>query len=333
MFYPESNKFGVPHPAIRHGEIGQTLPLPDKSLVADKKMKKIRCLGSFTDSDDLPPADGLAEVALIGRSNVGKSSVLNLMTLGASDAIVSKKPGTTQSINHYIVDNKWRMIDLPGYGYAEATEEERKKWDRFTKDLFSTRANLAGVLLLVDASIPPLDQDREYADWLIKNNVPFAIIWTKCDRQKPGMPTVAENQNELRATLMERWHRLPTMIPTSSLTQEGRVDILNFISAVVVYRKRQNALQKQRNQKERVKRMNRLKNNVAKPRPQPTIRKPISNQGSHEDEDFDVEGGEAYGEYDEDGEYDEYDESDFEDGEDDEYEESDFEDGRGGRRG
>ena len=94
--------------------------------------------------------------------------------------------------------------------------------------------NLAGVLLLIDASIPPMEKDLEYADWLIEHSVPFTIIFTKCDRNKPGMPSVEENQAELERRLMKNWHRLPSMIPTSSVSQDGREDVLKFISSIIL---------------------------------------------------------------------------------------------------
>ena len=185
-------------PVMRVGAEGQSLPLPEMRIVADKKMRKVQFVSATEDADDCPAPDGLPEVALIGRSNVGKSSLLNLLTEGASGALVSSKPGTTQRINHYLVNHKWWIVDLPGYGYAEATEDETAKWEAFTKDYFVTRSNLAGVLLLIDASVPPQAKDAEYADWLIENNVPFTIVFTKCDRDKPGMPSVEDEQSGIR---------------------------------------------------------------------------------------------------------------------------------------
>jgi GTP-binding protein len=227
-------------PALRVGAEGQTLPLPELRLVSDKQMQKVDFVSATEAAENCPAPDGLPEVAVIGRSNVGKSSLLNLLTKGASGALVSSKPGTTQHINHYLVTKKWWIVDLPGYGFAEATTEETAKWENFTKEYFTTRSNLAGVLLLIDASIPPMEKDLEYADWLIENSVPFTIVFTKCDRNKPGMPSVRENQAELERRLMENWHRLPSMIPTSSVSQDGREDVLKFISSIILFRRRLN---------------------------------------------------------------------------------------------
>lgn len=142
-----SSKFD--RPVLRVGAEGQTLPLPELRIVDDKKMQKVEFVSATEDADDCPPPDGLPEVAVIGRSNVGKSSLLNLLTKGKSGALVSSKPGTTQHINHYLVAKKWWIVDLPGYGFAKASKESTEMWDRFTKEYFTTRSNLAGVLLLI----------------------------------------------------------------------------------------------------------------------------------------------------------------------------------------
>lgn len=252
-------------PVMRVGAEGQSLPLPEMRIVSDKKMRKVQFVSATEDADDCPAPDGLPEVALIGRSNVGKSSLLNLLTEGASGALVSSKPGTTQRINHYLVNYKWWIVDLPGYGYAEATEDETAKWEAFTKDYFVTRSNLAGVLLLIDASVPPQAKDAEYADWLIENNVPFTIVFTKCDRDKPGMPSVEENKAEFEARLEERWHRSPSMIPTSSVNADGREDVLKFISSIILFRRRKN--EELKNSKRRA-RVNAMKNAKREEKPQ-----------------------------------------------------------------
>ena len=240
-------------PVLRVGAEGQTLPLPEMRIVDDKKMQKVEFVSATEDAEDCPPPDGLPEVAVIGRSNVGKSSLLNLLTKGKSGALVSSKPGTTQHINHYLVANKWWIVDLPGYGFAEASQESTEMWEKFTKDYFTTRSNLAGVLLLVDASIPPMDKDLEYADWLITHNVPFTVVHTKCDRDKPGMPSVDENREALRQLLDEKWHRLPSMIPTSSVSQDGREDVLKFISSIILFRRKRNADAKEAKRRAKVK--------------------------------------------------------------------------------
>ncbi|KAJ6745556.1 MSS1/TRME-RELATED GTP-BINDING PROTEIN [Salix koriyanagi] len=128
------------------------------------------------------PSDGLPEFALVGRSNVGKSSLLNTLVRRKKLALTSKKPGKTQCINHFKVNDSWYLVDLPGYGYASAPQELRKDWNKFTKDYFLSRSTLVSVFLLIDASIPAKKIDLEYASWLGQNQVPMTLIFTKCDK-------------------------------------------------------------------------------------------------------------------------------------------------------
>ncbi|OUS43465.1 P-loop containing nucleoside triphosphate hydrolase protein [Ostreococcus tauri] len=242
-------------PVLRVGARAQTLPPPEGRHVSEKRMKKVALEGAARRAADAPAADGVAEVALIGRSNVGKSSLLNLVTFGAGAAVVSAKPGTTCSMNHYSVDGRWRLVDLPGYGYAEAEPGEIEAWDAFTKEYFATRENLAGVLLLIDASVPPTANDEKYANWLIENETPFTIVFTKCDRDKPKGPSVEDNKAAFRAKIEERWHRLPSMISTSSVTTQGRDEVLKFISSLIVYRRMRNEERKKAKRQEKVKAM------------------------------------------------------------------------------
>jgi len=228
---------GDARPVMRVGAEAQTLPPPNEKLVTRRKMEKVEFERASADVRDAPPSDGLPEIALIGRSNVGKSSLLNLMTFNAGNAVVSATPGTTVRMNHYLVDKKWRLVDLPGYGYAEADRDTIAAWDAFTKDYFVKRETLAGVLLLVDASLPPTKNDEEYANWLIENETPFTIVFTKCDRNKPGSPSVEDNKAALRRKLDEKWRRLPSMISTSSVTAEGREEVLKFVSSLIMFRR------------------------------------------------------------------------------------------------
>ena len=169
-----------------------------------------------------------------------------MLTEGTSNAIVSANPGTTQSINHYLIDAKWYIVDLPGYGFAKATEEEILSWDTFVKNYFKTRQTLCGVLLLIDASVETQDKDLDYANYLIGNNIPFTIVFTKCDRKKgPNAPSVEENIEALQNRLEETWHRLPSILKTSSVSKEGRGDILKFISSIILFRRRANAEKKE----------------------------------------------------------------------------------------
>merc|ERR1719240_492465 len=143
----------------------------------------VKLISSTTDPEKIPPLGegiGVPEIALIGRSNVGKSSIVNLLTKYAAGASVASRAGTTREINHYRIDNKWVLVDLPGYGFAkDVSDEEKFKWDNFTKSYFLTRKNLASVFLLVDSHVPHKQSDFDYADWMLEHNVPFTIVFTK----------------------------------------------------------------------------------------------------------------------------------------------------------
>ena len=283
-------------PVLRVGARAQTLPPPNEKLTREKKMAKVTFESSSEDASDAPASDGLPEIALIGRSNVGKSSLLNSITFGAGAAAVSAKPGTTVSMNHYLVDKKWRLVDLPGYGYAKADAEAIERWDAFTKDYFVRRENLAGVLLLVDASVPPTENDERYANWLIEHETPFTIVFTKCDRDKPGMPSVDENKAALRRKLDEKWHRLPSMISTSSVTAEGRDEVLKFVSSLIVYRRERNEERKKAKRREKAKSVKDAKYEAkglamgkSRPKKKEGAKKPTSDASDGDEDEWDDE--------------------------------------------
>ncbi|CAL9229956.1 unnamed protein product [Arabidopsis halleri] len=175
------------------------------------------------------PADGLPEFALVGRSNVGKSSLLNSLVRRKRLALTSKKPGKTQCINHFRINDKWYLVDLPGYGYASAPHELKQDWNKFTKDYFLNRSTLVSVFLLVDASIPVKPIDLEYASWLGQNQVPMTLIFTKCDKRKKkknGGKKPEENIKEFQDLIQGFFETTPPWIMTSSVTNQGRDEIL-----------------------------------------------------------------------------------------------------------
>ncbi|WVZ20212.1 hypothetical protein V8G54_007534, partial [Vigna mungo] len=175
------------------------------------------------------PSDGLPEFALVGRSNVGKSSLLNSLVRRKKLALTSKKPGKTQCINHFRINDSWYLVDLPGYGYASAPHELRMDWAKFTKDYFLNRSTLVSVFLLIDASIPAKQIDLDYASWLGQNQIPMTIIFTKCDKRKKkknGGKRPEENVDDFQDLIRGFFQSVPPWIMTSSVTHQGRDEIL-----------------------------------------------------------------------------------------------------------
>ncbi|OMO91015.1 hypothetical protein COLO4_18701 [Corchorus olitorius] len=175
------------------------------------------------------PSDGLPEFALVGRSNVGKSSLLNSLVRRKRLALTSKKPGKTQCINHFRINDKWYLVDLPGYGYAAAPQELRTDWSKFTKDYFLNRSTLVSVFLLIDASIPAKPIDLEYASWLGQNQIPMTLVFTKCDKRKKkknGGKRPEENVRDFQELIRGFFQTAPPWIMTSSVTNQGRDEIL-----------------------------------------------------------------------------------------------------------
>ncbi|KAK9792467.1 hypothetical protein WJX73_008261 [Symbiochloris irregularis] len=170
------------------------------------------------------------EFAVIGRSNVGKSSLINMLTGRKALALTSKTPGKTQCIIHFLINNSWYLVDLPGYGYAARAKTKRLQWNAFTKDYFINRETLALVLLLVDASVPVQDLDLQCASWLADSQVPFSLVFTKTDKRKKKCPSPAENMAAFQTALLKSYEQLPVCLQTSAERDTGRQDVLNHIA-------------------------------------------------------------------------------------------------------
>jgi len=210
------------------------VPLPSPTHT---KVKQATFIKSSTDIKQCPKANvKVPEFAVIGRSNVGKSSLINMLTGNKGLAMVSKTPGKTQCINHFLINenlgNKgsWYMVDLPGYGYAKRSKTSRLEWNSFTRDYFLNRESLANVLLLIDASIPPTQIDLSCTDWLVESQVPFTIVYTKCDKRKKNTPPAKQNMQDFEDELCKTWESHPFTIATSANTGEGRVELLAYIA-------------------------------------------------------------------------------------------------------
>lgn len=176
---------------------------------------------------DQCPEPGKPEYAFVGRSNVGKSSLINSLTGRRKLALTSGNPGKTRLINHFIVNEAWYLVDLPGYGYAKLSKKEREKFDGMIKKYLIGRPNLACLFLLIDIRHEPQQIDLEFVNWLGENMVPFNLVYTKAD--KVSQEIASENINKFKTAMLETWESLPEIFITSSVKNSGREDILRYI--------------------------------------------------------------------------------------------------------
>lgn len=193
------------------------------------EIKESKYMGSFP-SLDLCPAPELPEYAFIGRSNVGKSSLINMLAGKKDLAHISKKPGKTQALNFYLIDNEWYLIDLPGYGYAQRSKSVRKKFGAMITEYLSERPTLQCAFVLIDANVPPQKRDIEFINWLGENLIPFVIAYTKTDRLSSNKSSL--QIETIQNALLEDWNELPQQFITSSVRKTGKEEILDFINTV-----------------------------------------------------------------------------------------------------
>lgn len=192
-------------------------------------IKQAEFVGSYPRVSKCPESK-LPEYAFIGRSNVGKSSLIN-MILGRKDiAKVSNTPGKTQLINFFKINNAWTLVDLPGYGYAKLSKKHRASLDKMIKNYLANRENLLCAFLLIDSRIPLQEVDLVFANWLGANHVPFVIVYTKVDKLKGDAKH--ENVIRIKHSLLEYWEELPEQFVTSSRKKTGRDHILNFVEDI-----------------------------------------------------------------------------------------------------
>lgn len=170
------------------------------------------------------------EFAFIGRSNVGKSSLINMLTACKSLAMTSAKPGKTLLINHFLINKEWYLVDLPGYGYAQRGQKQRDALRQMIEHYILLRGQLACLFLLVDSRHEPQKIDLEFIEWLGENGVPFAIVFTKAD--KLGSGRVKDNVNRYLKVLEEQWETLPPHFITSSNDRTGRQELLDYIESI-----------------------------------------------------------------------------------------------------
>ena len=176
------------------------------------------------------PDTGLPEYAFIGRSNVGKSSLINMLTGRSGLAKTSQTPGKTMLINHFIINKSWYIVDLPGYGYAQRGKKAQEQLREIIESYILGRAEMTNLFLLIDSRHAPQKIDLEFRDWLGENEVPFSIVFTKLD--KLGVNAGKLKIEEYKKVLLERWEELPPIFATSSEDGRGRDEILDYIEQI-----------------------------------------------------------------------------------------------------
>ena len=189
-------------------------------------IKDARFICSNTKFDKLPK-DNMPEYAFIGRSNVGKSSLINALVQRKGLAKTSSTPGKTIAINHFVVNDAWYLVDLPGYGYAQRSKKSREEWRVMLANHISRRRNLICTFVLVDSRIEPQNSDIGFMEWLGENQVPFCIVFTKAD--KLSKAELERNVEAYKKRLLEDWEELPPVFITSSENKQGREELLDFI--------------------------------------------------------------------------------------------------------
>jgi len=189
-------------------------------------IQSAKFIGAFPKTDDCPTTN-LSEFAFIGRSNVGKSSLINLLTNRKDLAKVSKTPGKTQTINFFLIDESWYLVDLPGYGYARVSKSTREVFSKMIKYYISHREQLLNLFVLIDATITPQKIDLDFINWLGEMRIPFSIIFTKTDRDKTL--AIQKNVKLFKQKMLESWTALPPMFLTSSEKNRGGKEVIDFI--------------------------------------------------------------------------------------------------------
>ncbi|NCP46406.1 MAG: YihA family ribosome biogenesis GTP-binding protein [Flavobacteriales bacterium] len=179
---------------------------------------------------ELCPAPTLPEYAFIGRSNVGKSSLINYLVNNKKLSKTSQTPGKTQLINHFLINEKWYLVDLPGYGYAKTSQKNRLKWQGFISDYILQRENLLNLFVLIDSRLPPQKIDLDFMEWLGEKQIPFAIVFTKID--KVNSSTLNKNLMHYKKEMLKYWEVMPPSFSTSAESKIGGEGILKYIAEI-----------------------------------------------------------------------------------------------------
>jgi GTP-binding protein len=176
------------------------------------------------------PKDNFPEYAFIGRSNVGKSSLINMLTDRKSLAKTSGRPGKTQLINHFLINKNWFLVDLPGYGYARVSKKSKKTFQKFITSYFEQREQLVSAFVLVDIRHKPQPIDLEFMSWMGESQIPFSIVFTKADKLKPK--AIERHVEEYETIMLETWEEMPSYFITSSSKKNGKEELLNYIESI-----------------------------------------------------------------------------------------------------
>ncbi|MCY1720879.1 ribosome biogenesis GTP-binding protein YihA/YsxC [Prolixibacteraceae bacterium Z1-6] len=193
------------------------------------EIKEAQFIVSNSDVAKCPAADR-PEYAFIGRSNVGKSSLINMLTNKKNLAKTSGRPGKTQLINHFLINKEWYLVDLPGYGYAKVPKAERLKWEKFLRRYILKRENLYCLFVLIDSRHEAQNVDLEFMEWLGISEIPFSIVFTKTDKLKPE--ELEANLKAYEAKMFETWDTMPGYFISSAESGTGKEEILDFIENV-----------------------------------------------------------------------------------------------------
>ncbi len=179
---------------------------------------------------DKCPKNKIPEYAFIGRSNVGKSSLINMLMERKSLAKTSGRPGKTQLINHFLINHEWHLVDLPGYGYARVSKKAKKTFQKFITNYFEKRLQLVLAFVLVDCRHEPQPIDLDFMEYLGENQIPFSIIFTKSDKLKPN--ALKRNIEAYQQKMLETWEEMPQYFVTSASNSDGRDEVLNYIEEI-----------------------------------------------------------------------------------------------------
>lgn len=196
---------------------------------------KIKTVAFVISNTDLKkcPTDGKPEFAFIGRSNVGKSSLINLITGNKKLAKTSSTPGKTQLINHFVINDEWYLVDLPGYGYAKASKSMRSNWEKFISDYLIKRETLMNIFILLDARLDPQKIDMEFINWCGEKQLPFVLVFTKID--KLSSSELQRNLAKFKKEMLKTWVEIPSVFTSSSISGFGKEPVLNYIEQILKF--------------------------------------------------------------------------------------------------